>query len=185
LGEVLGTRGERNVNSLAAALQKLWLYEQDMPTYNTLRGSHAELLRVLEDNPDFRESVNFTLSHLRDVVPGSIAATTHFLAARTDPAKADHFMARLGDGADLRLYDPILRFREMMRRDRANKRNPFREVEKWALMIKAVNASFQGADVRLLVWRPSAGESFPRILERAPTSQTGVAEVTLGPISAV
>jgi hypothetical protein len=167
LGEVLGTRGERNVNSLAAALQKLWLYEQDLPTYSSLRGSHAELLSVLEQNPGIRDSVQYTLSHGRDVVPGGIAGATHYLAARWNREQADHFMARVGDGAELKLHDPILRFRELMLRNRANKRDPYREVEKWALMIKAVNASFQGAEVRLLVWRPGAGENFPRILGRA------------------
>jgi hypothetical protein len=183
LGEVLGTRGERNVNSLAAALQKLWLYEQDMPTYNTLRGSHAELLRVLEENPEIRESVHFTLSHLREVIPGGIAGTTHCLAARTDRERANHFMARVGDGVELRLNDPIRRFRELMLRDRANKRNPFREVEKWALMIKAVNAFFQGAEVRLLVWRPGAGEGFPRMLGRIPTPRSPAFDRDLEPLA--
>jgi hypothetical protein len=184
LGEVLGTRGERNVNSLAAALQKFWLYEQDMPTYNTLRGSHAELLRVLEENPEIRESVHFTLTHLREIVPGGIAGTTHCLAARTHREQADHFMARVGDGVELRLNDPIRRFRELMLRDRANKRNPYREVEKWALMIKAVNAFFQGAQVKQLVWRSGAGEGFPRMLGRIPAPRSPAVDQDVEPLAA-
>lgn len=171
LGEILATRGERNANALAAALQKLWLYQQDMPTFHAWRGSHAELLRVLEQNPRIRESVNLTLSRLHDVLPGGIAGATHYLAARVDRERADWFVMRTGDGVGLGLDDPIRRFRELLLRDRRNKRNPLREVEKWALAIKAINAFFQGTEVKLLVWRPGAGEGFPRLLESIPPAR--------------
>jgi hypothetical protein len=180
LGEVLATRGEKNVNSLAAALQKLWLYDQDTPTV-ALRGSRAELLRVLIQHPALRESVNLVLYRLHDVIPSGIAGTTHYLGARVDPAKAQYFVERVGDGVELKRDDPIRRLREMMFRDRLNNRNPLREIVKWALAIKAMNASFLGMEVKMLVWRQGARESFPRVLETIPPSRHDAAALEVVP----
>ena len=129
------------------------------------RGSRAELLTVLGQHPAIRESVNFSIYRLHDIVPSGIAGVTHYLGVHADRDKADYFVEHLGDGVGLGLNDPIRRLRELLIRDRRNKRNPLREVEKWALAVKAMNAFFQGAEVRLLVWRPGAGEGFPRVLE--------------------
>lgn len=171
LGEVLGTRGEKNSNSLAAALHRLWLYESDTPTAETRRGTNAELLGVLERHPQLRQSVHFAVLHLHDLVPSGIAGSTHYLGTQTDREKANYFVERVRDGANLPRYSPILAFRDLMLRDRKEKRNPLRELEKWALNIKALNAFFRGAEVKQLVWRAGAREAFPRILRQLPSLQ--------------
>lgn len=166
LGEVLASRGEKSTCSLAATLQKYWLYEHEMPTLHTLRGSHAELLGVLSRHPELRRSVQFCLNRLRDVIPGAIGAATHYLASQVDVSMADRFATSLGDGIELKRFSPILQLRELMRRNRANKKAPLTEVEKWALTIKALNAFFEDRQIRLLVWRHNINEAFPRILDR-------------------
>lgn len=171
LGEVLATRGEKNTNALAAALQKLWLYQQGFPQLHTIRGSHAELLRVLDEHPEIRNSTQYVLNRARDVIPGGIAAATHYLGGRLNREKADEFIDRIGDGIGLGKNDPIRLLRELLRRDEKRNRGSLRETEKWALTIKAMNAFFAGSDMRLLVWRTSSKEAFPRVLERA--SQQG------------
>jgi hypothetical protein len=166
LGQVLAERGEKSSFALAASLQKLWLYEQDMPTLHTMRGSHTELLQVLERNPDIRRSVQLCVTKGHDIVPGAAGATTHYLAARTDLEKADAFVIGLGNGANLPAESPVLVLRELLIKNRSNKRKQLSEVEKWAVTIKAMNAFFEGRTMRLLIWRHGSNEPFPRVLER-------------------
>jgi hypothetical protein len=173
LGQVLADRGEKSTFALAAALQKLWLYEQDMPTLHTLRGSHAELLQVLERHPDLRGSVLFCVSKLRDVLSGAIGATSHYIASKTSRERADEFVERVGNGVELKADSPILLLREAMFRNRSNKRSPFSELEKWALTIKALNAFFENRSMKLLTWRPGNNEAFPRILETERGARRG------------
>ncbi|HEX8275401.1 MAG TPA: hypothetical protein VF615_22395 [Longimicrobiaceae bacterium] len=170
-GEVLASRGERNTNSLAAALQKVWLYDQRLPQLRNLRASHTELLGVLEQHPEIRDCVNYSIHRVRVVLPGAIGCATHYLASRIDRARADQFVDRVADGVGLSRNDPVRHLRELMNRDRKNNRGSLSETEKWALTIKAVNAFFEGNEVKLLVWRPGAGEGFPRILGEKATEQ--------------
>jgi hypothetical protein len=165
LAEVLTKRGEKNATTLAAALQKIWVYNQRVPQIRTARGSHSELLRLLEDNPDIRNCVNYSIAKVRGIIPGAVGTASHYLGARFfDRNAADDFVDRLFDGIELKRNDPVLQLRERMLKDRRNRKTEISETEKWALTIKAMNASFQQEQVKLLVWRPTSGESFPRVL---------------------
>lgn len=172
LGQVLSERGEKSGFALAAALHKLWLYEEGTPTLHTRRGSHAELIQVLEKNPGLRRSVHLCVSKGRDMAPGSAGAVTHYLAAKVDAAKADAFIVGLGEGANLPRESPVLALRELLRRNQWNQRKRLGEVDKWAVTIKAMNALLEGRSVRLLVWRHGSNEPFPRVLGAQESSGT-------------
>jgi hypothetical protein len=170
LGQVLSDRGEKSGFALAAALHKLWLYEEGTPTLHTRRGSHAELIQVLENNPDLRRSVHLCVSKGRNMVPGSAGVVTHYLAAKVDAPKADEFIVSLGEGANLSKDSPVLALRELLRKNQWNQRKRLGEVDKWAITIKAMNAHLEGRPIRLLVWRHGSNEPFPRVLRTQESS---------------
>ncbi len=172
LGQVLSERGERSGFALAAALHKLWLYDEGTPTLHTRRGSHAELIQVLETNPNLRDSVHLCVSKGRDIVPGSAGAVTHYLAAKLDASKAEEFVIGLGEGANLSKESPVLALRELLRRNQGNQRKRLGEVDKWAVTIKAMNAYLEGRSVRQLVWRHGSNEPFPRLLGMQESSRS-------------
>lgn len=168
-GEVLARRGEKNATTLAAALQKIWLYRQRTPQIRTVRASHSELLRVLEEEPEIRDCVNHSISRVRGILPGAIGTATHYLGAcHFDRELADEFVERVLYGAELKRHDPVLLLRDKMMRDRMDQKEKLSETEKWALSLKAMNAFFQGAEMKLLVWRQKAGEAFPRVIGDEP-----------------
>lgn len=165
LGEVLTRRGEKNATTLAAALQKIWAYNQRSPQIRTVRGSYSELLRLLEENPEIRECVNHSIAKVRGILPGAIGTASHYLGARFfDRDAADTFVEKLFEGTELKRYDPVFLLREKMMRDRKDNKTGIAETEKWALTIKAMNAYFEGNEMKLLVWRSSLGEPFPRVV---------------------
>lgn len=164
IGEILQDRKEINTSTLAAVLRQVWLIKNGMLQMRTVSPTVAELLDLLEAHPNIRESVRLSYK-IRDVVAPGLACALHFFFAQVHKSKADQFMSRLGDGANLAETSPILKLRERLNRDRASRKRDMSDAEKAALIIKAWNAYRLGRELSTLKWQ-NAGpkkEAFPRI----------------------
>jgi hypothetical protein len=98
------------------------------------------------------------------VAPG-LACAFHFFFAQIHKSKADEFIERLGDGANLSEHSPILRLRDRLNKDRASRKRDMGDAEKAAIIIKAWNAYRHGRELVTLKWQ-NAGpkkETFPVI----------------------
>jgi hypothetical protein len=164
VGEILQDRQEINTSTLAAVLRQVWLIKHGMLQQRTVSPTVAELLDLLDAHPNIRESVRLSYK-IRDVVAPGLACALHFFFAQVHKSKADQFVARLGDGANLSETSPILRLRERLNRDRASRKREMSDAEKAALIIKAWNAYRTGRELTTLKWQ-NAGpkkEAFPQI----------------------
>ena len=163
ISAILKDRGETNTALLAAVLKNAWLYINELMTVRNVPPTVSELIDVLDRYPDIRNSIRHS-SKTRDIA-SSIVIALHFLFGRIDTQRADEFVERLGDGVMLGEDSPILRLRDVLLDDRANRKRKLAEAEKAALIIKAWNAFAEGRAVRQLSWR-NAGERrepFPSI----------------------
>jgi len=164
LGEILQDRREINTSTLAAVLRQAWLIKNGMLQYRAVSPTVAELLDLLGISPDIRESVRLSYK-IRDVVAPGLVCALHFFFAQVQKSKADQFIARLGDGANLSEHSPILLLRERLNKDRASRKRDMSDAEKAAIIIKAWNAYRLGRELGTLKWQ-NAGpkkESFPAI----------------------
>jgi hypothetical protein len=164
IGDVLRDRGELNTSSLGAALRQLWLLEHGLIQSRGAAPTIAELLNVLEQNPDIRDSVR--LQHkIRNITAPSIIITLHYLFSRVDKSRADGFLDRLSDGADLPTRHPILTLRDQLLRARNERKLTISDAERAAWAIKAWNAYIQERPVAALKWQQLGPrkEAFPEI----------------------
>lgn len=164
LGEILQDRKEINTSTLAAVLRQAWLIKNGMLQYRGVSPTVGELLDFLSAHSDVRESVRLSYK-IREVVAPGLACALHFFFAQINKPKADEFIARLGDGANLSEYSPVLRLRERLNKDRASRKRDMSDAEKAAIIIKAWNAHRIGRELITLKWQ-NAGpkkEAFPTI----------------------
>jgi hypothetical protein len=164
LGDILQDRREINTSTLAAVLRQAWLIKNGMLQYRAVSPTVAELLDLLTESPEIRESVRLSYK-IRDVAAPGLACALHFFFAQVHKTKADQFIARLGDGANLSENNPVLRLRERLNKDRASRRRDMSDAEKAAIIIKAWNAYRLDRELITLKWQ-NAGpkkESFPVI----------------------
>jgi hypothetical protein len=144
IGDVLRDRGEINTSSLGAALRQLWLLQHRLIQSRGATPTIAEMLEMLERNPELRESAR--LQHkLRDITAPTIAITLHYLFRRVDRQRADWFLDRLSDGAELSPRHPVLILRDQLMRARSQRKIMVSDAERGAWIIKAWNAYFSGS----------------------------------------
>ncbi len=163
MSALLKDRGETNTAVTAAVLRHVWILENGLVSLRTISPTVNELMDTLERHPEIRESVKLN-GHTRDVAP-SVVLALHYFFSRIDAAKAHEFIVRLGDGVMLGADSPILRLRDALQDDRANKKRRLSDAEKAALMIKAWNAFYEGKPIRALKWANAGDkrEAFPSI----------------------
>lgn len=160
---ILKDRGEANTAVLAAILRQVWLIENGFLSLRSTPPTVAEILSTLEKHPQVRESARQS-NKTRDI-GSSIIPALHFFFRLADAQKADEFLDRLGDGVMLASDSPILKLRDALLDDRANKKRRLSDLEKAALVIKAWNFHFEGRPVRVLKWQQAGErpEEFPAI----------------------
>jgi hypothetical protein len=164
VADILIDRGESNTSTLAATLRQVWLLSNGFIQLRTVTPSVAELLQVLEENPGVRDSVR-NAHKIRNLMAPGLACALHYLFSRSDSAKAQEFIDRLGDGASLSKGDPILMLREKLIRDKGSKKRSMADAERAAVIIKAWNAFRARIKLQTLRW-VNAGprrEEFPTI----------------------
>jgi hypothetical protein len=164
IGDVLRDRGELNTSALGAALRQLWMLQHGLIQSRSASATIAELLDVLEQNPELRDSVR--LQHkIRDVTAPTIILALHYLFTRVDRTKANWFLDRLSDGAELSPRHPILTLRDQLMRARNERKITISDPERAAWAIKAWNAFYQERPVATLKWQQLGPrkEPFPLI----------------------
>lgn len=166
LSHVLQMRGETNWNNLAATINLAFVYAAG---YELLTRTHAtptfeQAIRFLDDNPEIRESVAYSIS-MRKLLPLSATglAFAHFILSRVDQDDAHAFFEQLKSGAALSEDSPILVLRNRLAREYSGSRRDLRTVEQIALTFKAWNAWRRGERIKRLLWKSggSSPEAFP------------------------
>lgn len=165
LGDVLKLRGEAYSITLAAALLRVYQWEQgyrkNLKSAGKARPTHRQLLAVLEEHPELRRSVEIA-DRVRKAgrLSGSTAALCHWLFNQIDPDDCAFFFARLGDGAGLMVDDPIYAVRRVLENFASDRGRPDEAVVT-ALVIKSWNAYREGRSVQLLAYRPGGSRPEP------------------------
>lgn len=164
LADALHLRGETNAVVLGALLRRALMW--NMGQYRNT-GAHTptntECLTFLADHPECRHSATVAVALRKPVaLPASIVGLTHWVFTRIDAEDAAFFFERLGTGANLSQYHPILSLRK---KAREVSEGPGRVPEDMllAFVIKAWNAYRDGDEMRLLRFRPGGAqpEKFP------------------------
>jgi hypothetical protein len=164
IGDVLRDRGEINTSSLGAALRQLWLLWHGLIQSRGAAPTIAELLDLLEQNPELRESARLQYK-IREITAPTLIITLHYLFSRVDKHLAGSFLDRLSDGAELTPRHPILTLRDQLTRAHNQRKVKVSDAERAAWTIKAWNAYCQKRAVAALKWQQLGPrkESFPQI----------------------
>lgn len=139
IGEILKDKGELNTSALGAALRQLWLLENGFFMSRGAAPTVAELLGTLERHPDLRNSIRHG-RRVMDVTAPTLVVALHYLFSRVNQHRADEYVERLIDGADLFAGHPILVLRDQLMKAKAKKKTGLPDAERAAWMIKAWNA---------------------------------------------
>lgn len=164
LADVLYSRGEKDVNVLAAAVRWVWKYEQGKLRDTAAATSHATLLEVLSRHPQLRSSVGVARPAI-NLLPFSAAIFLHYVFSLKDAAAANQFFEAFTTGINLQQDDPIFHLRRRLLKDKDSKKTKLRLMEKVALCIKAWNLWVNGRTTNCLkvtLTGPSP-EAFPEI----------------------
>lgn len=117
----LSIAGEENCTALAAVLQILAAYFDGMRNQKLVNSAYDYLAvqAVLKEHPDIRKSVAFASSNKNKIMcPPRIIGAVHYLAGYQAAPRVietrDEFFARLADGANLTVGNPIHTLREKL-----------------------------------------------------------------------
>jgi hypothetical protein len=164
VADALTLRKEPNAVQLASITRRVLMWNQG--TYRNVGSrppTNTESLTFLGEHPELRESTSVAVSLRKAVaLPSSVVGLTHWLFNRVDVTDAAWFFDRLGTGANLPQYHPVLTLRK-----RAKEINdgPGRVPEDMllAFVIKAWNAYRDGEQIRILRFNPGGAnpEKFP------------------------
>ncbi|MCL3993772.1 hypothetical protein [Streptomyces lavenduligriseus] len=175
--DALSLAGETNSNHLAAALRGLHLYITAPDAHWSGKAasmSNDQLLTVLDEHPNMRESINRGIAlHKATRLTVTAAAIGWYIAAkeRSDVDQEPWFDG-LVSGAGLSESDPRLILRNTMLGMAAGQRHRRKDDSREHLLyyLKSWNAWVEGRSLKLL--RRSPGEKMPKITKRSFTEQT-------------
>lgn len=161
LADVLSIRHERHGRSLAAGLRIISSYLMGAAPGAGRTTSPTVLLSLLEEHPEIRDSIMPAMAAM-PLLPHGCGIALHHLMSRVDPAKADRFLALIGEPVGSEDIRPVLHLRQVLTemRGRGGSR---KQSYVLAIAIKAWNAFRAGAELKLLRYAPER-EAFPKIL---------------------
>ncbi len=160
LADVLSIRTEIHGRSLGAALRIIWSYQAGIPLGKGKSPGTTALLATLEQRPEIRDSILPALRAM-PLLPHGCAIALHHLASRTNPAKADQFMAQIGAPISTDPTDPIVQLRSVLAGLRGQG-GPRKQGYILAITIKAWNAFRQERKIKQLRFANDR-EVFPRL----------------------
>lgn len=119
MGDVLRIKNEMHYTHLAAALSRLWYYEQSggMSMHNAgadIAPSKIDLEELLEKHPKLRNSVAFCVERRTNLIPGTILAAAHYIFSKKGIEKANDFIDKVVSGADMPKGHPIMLLRKRL-----------------------------------------------------------------------
>lgn len=164
--QLLYFRGETSAKNLSAATNVLFHYFKSNAFYsNAENATNAELDRVLEQNPEIRESIKVVSGITRITGRLSLNAALHYLfSLKADKEKAESFYSAIIVGANLMPEDSRFLLRNRLINTKTSKAQ-LTSKEMAALIIKAWNYYLEERPIKKLAWT-SVGDSpepFPEI----------------------
>lgn len=164
VADALTLRKEPNAVQLAAISRRALMWTQGIyKNVGSRPPTNTECLQFFEAHPELRESTSVAVSLRKAVaLPSSVVGLTHWVFSSIDAEDAAWFFERLGTGANLPQYHPVLTLRK---KAREASEGPGRVPEDMllAFTIKAWNAYRDGDEIRLLRFKPGGAmpEKFP------------------------
>lgn len=152
-GHVLGIKGEKQYNQLAAACRAIWQYRNGGFINNTGKPTHDDLQGTLDnESGDIRASLEFCTSKRKpNVMTVANATFFHHVFAQKSQADADRFIEKLYSGADLDAKSPILHLRNRLQENHTGRKKLPKTSVAW-LVFRAWNAFRKGQKMgRLLL----------------------------------
>jgi hypothetical protein len=164
VADALTLRKEPNAVQLAAISRRALMWTQGIHKNAGNRPpTNTECLQFFEDHPELRTSTSIAVSLRKAVaLPCSIVGLTHWVFTSIDETDATWFFERLGTGANLPQYHPILTLRKRAS-EAADAPGRVPEDALLAFVIKAWNAYRDGDEMKLLRFKPGGAlpEKFP------------------------
>jgi hypothetical protein len=155
LAQVLRNNGERYGRNLAGAATLLWRWRRGREALvdTTIRPTHAELMHLVENDPQLRTSTELVHGSYSKAARLSRSATVptliHFVGSGNHGDKATAFVAQVHYGTDIAHGDPAYALREkLIKLNR--EQNRFKQREMLALWIPAWNAYARDKPLRRL-----------------------------------
>lgn len=164
VADALTLRKVPNAVQLAAISRRALMWTQGIyKNVGSRPPTNTECLQFFEAHPELRESTSVAVSLRKAVaLPSSVVGLTHWVFTGIDAEDAAWFFERLGTGANLPQYHPVLTLRK---KAREASEGPGRVPEDMllAFTIKAWNAYRDGDEIRLLRFKPGGAqpEKFP------------------------
>ncbi len=164
VADALTLRGEHNAVQLAAVTRRalMWNLGIHRNSGNT-PPTNSECLVFLEKNPRLRESTTVAVSLRKSsALPASVVGLTHWVFSGIDSVDAVWFFDHLGSGVGLEQYHPVWTLRKRAA-ELSKEQGRVPEDMLLAFVIKAWNAYRDGAELRLLRFKPGGAlpEKFP------------------------
>lgn len=180
--DALSLAGESNGTHLAAALRGLHLYLTQPDVGWSGAGSqvtHTQLLKLLEEHPNMRQSVNQGLQLNRAIKITVTAASIGCYVTTEERPDIDQsdWHEGLITGAGLEVGDPRLTLRNTMLDLAAGRRQRKSDDSRAHLLyyLKAWNAWVEGRSVKLL--RRAPNEAMPRVSKKGGDAGMGFSEI--------
>jgi len=164
VADALTLRKEPNAVQLAAITRRALMWTQGIyRNVGSRPPTNSESLQFFEAHPELRDSTSVAVALRKAVaLPSSIVGLTHWVFTAIDAEDSAWFFERLGSGANLPEYHPVLTLRK---KAREVSEGPGRVPEDvlLAFTIKSWNAYRDGDEVRLLRFKPGGAnpEKFP------------------------
>lgn len=150
--ETLAVCGEHNYSVLSSAILALEKYTKHPESTRVY--SSVEMLKILEDNPGLRDSVNLCIK-FRKLYSPQIMAVFHYVFGRIDKCASDEFVKLLLNGGGMIAGHPIFILRERLIRDRAAT-TKLPEIAVAAMIIMTWNNWRKGINGKPLTFRRTA-----------------------------
>lgn len=164
----LSAQKHKNSRDMAALLKWVYRYSTVPETGKLMTYGEAaecyfmELHDLLNNNPELVDSLGF-VGWDKDsgvFLNRPIMAFVHFMGAKTSREKADEFVTRVKDGANLRDSDPAYVLRRVLISNASHRLKKLDRDYLAAITTKAWIAYEEGRSCKQLKWL--SGESFPR-----------------------
>lgn len=174
-GDVLGQKGVRNCNSVAAVAKFVISTKRGglSVAAGSGGGSNSRASGVVPDVEDIVNFVEKTKGFEEFVADGLYLYRTgnstlspkdfigmHWLISRTHPREARDFFEKVAQGANLPANSPILMLRNRLLEAKLDRNKHLPALTQLAFLVKVWNAYFLGKNLKILRW--TRNEPFPK-----------------------